>query len=112
MYFTGLSKALYDASARKWKLSSCIICLSWIGPLIPAGPVLLPAPTFPRSRLCCPDGESTQRVSVAAVTNTGDDVSKPVDILPGRMMAKGRHRWETQETGGLSLFTFQGFAPL
>lgn len=49
---------------------------------------------------------------MAAVTNTGDDVSKPVDILPGRMMAKGRHRWETQETGGLSLFTFQGFAPL
>lgn len=112
MYFTGLSKALYDASARKWKLSSCIICLSWIDPLIPAGPVLLPVPTFPCSRFCCPDGESTQRASVAAVANTGDDVSKLADVLPGRMMAKRRHRQETQETGGLSLSTFQGFSPL
>lgn len=112
MYFTGLSKALYNASARKWKLSSCIICLNWIDSLIPARPcsILLPVPTFPCSCLCCPDGESTQRVSVAAVTNTGDDVSKPVDVLPGRIITKGRHRWETQETGSVP-FHLSGICP-
>lgn len=35
MYFTGLSKALHDALARKWELSFHIIYLSWIDPSSP-----------------------------------------------------------------------------
>ena len=56
---------------------------------------------------------------MAAIANTGDDVSKPADVPPGRMMAKGRDRRETgargapeQGVGGLSLFSVEGFAPL